>query len=145
MEKLILNYVGRSFSDNKLYQDAEGTYFEKDDYDDIIYIGKEIDNDPWGSIKTINKYKNMEVITVGDENLPTEADRFNYMMLGRLKMDCDYYLGYGNRNKKQLWAGDEQKQIDEMKKIYNSFSDDKKPEWLTLDQIIEYEKEMIIK
>ena len=146
MEKLILTYTGmRDFSDNKIYKDQEETYFSKDDYNDIIYIGKDIDNDPYGSIKNIPKYKDLEVITIGDENLPTEAERFNYMMLGRLQMDCDYYLGYGNRYQGHLWAKNEKEQIEEMKKIYNSFSDDKKPEWLTMDQILGYEKQMVNK
>lgn len=144
MKKLILEYTGmRDFSDNKIYKDKEGTYFSKDDYNDIIYIGKDIDNNPWESIKNITKYKDVEVITVGDENLPTEAERFNYMMLGRLQADCDYYLGNGNRHKKHLWADDEAKQIEEMKKLYNSFTNDKKPEWITMNQILEYENQML--
>ena len=37
-------------------------------------------------------------------------DMFNYMMLGRLCCDCEYYLGYGGRNANHcLWAHDEQK------------------------------------
>ena len=68
---------------------------------------------------------------------------FNYMLLDRLKTDCDYYLGNGNRNKKYLWAGDKKKQIEKMKELYNSFSDDDKPEWITLEEIEKYEKEMI--
>ena len=118
MEKLILKYAGfRDFSGDKVYQDDEGIYFSKDDYNDIIYIGKDPDNDPWGSIKNITKYKDMEVITVGDENLPTEAERFNYMMLSRLLTDVKYYLGNGNRFAGHLWAGDEKKQIEEMKRL----------------------------
>ncbi len=69
--------------------------------------------------------------------------KFNYMLLDRLRTDCDYYLGNGNRNKKCLWAGDEEKQIEKMKELYNSFSDDDKPEWITLEEIEKYEKEMI--
>lgn len=72
-----------------------------------------------------------------------DSNKFKYMLLDRLRSDCDYYLGYGNRNKKQLWAGNEQGQIDEMKKIYNNFTEDKKPEWLTYEQILEYEKAMV--
>ena len=30
-----------------------------------------------------------------------------------------------------------------MKKLYNSFPDDQKPEWLTYEQILDYEKAMI--
>ena len=73
----------------------------------------------------------------------TIAEEFNYMMLGRLESDCKYYLGNGNRCAKYLWAGDEKKHIDEMKRIYNSL--DKKPEWLTWEQILEYERLMINK
>ena len=68
--------------------------------------------------------------------------KFNYMMLSRLQQDCDYYLGYGNRNEKYLWALNVDDHIKEMKKIYNDFSIDKKPEWLTYDDILEYEDKM---
>ena len=77
------------------------------------------------------------------EEQPTEEQKFNYQMLSRLKMDCDYYLGNGDRYAKHLWAGNEQEQINEMKKLWNSFTEDKKPEWLTYEQILEYEKLMI--
>lgn len=63
-------------------------------------------------------------------------------MLSRLKMDCDYYLGYGNRNPMQLWACDEAKQIQIMIDIWNTFSDDDKPEWLTPEDIADYGKRM---
>lgn len=32
--------------------------------------------------------------------------------------------------------------IDTMKQLYNSFADDLKPEWINLEKIKEYEKEM---
>lgn len=70
--------------------------------------------------------------------------RFNYMMLDRLKSDCEYYLHYGGRNAKQnLWAQDEQAQIDKMREIYNSLQI--KPEWLTMEQIDEYAARMGVK
>lgn len=71
-------------------------------------------------------------------------NRFNYMMLDRMRSDCDYYLGYGNRNKNRLSHNNEQEHINEMKKLYNSFPEDKKPEWLTFEQILSYEKLMIM-
>ena len=68
-------------------------------------------------------------------------NRFNYMMLDRLKSDCEYYLVNGGRNAKQsLWAHDEQKQIDKMREIYDSLKI--KPEWLTREQIDEYAARM---
>ena len=72
------------------------------------------------------------------EDEPTPEEKYNYMLLSRLKQDCDYYLGYGNRNKRHLWAEDEQEQIEKMKELWSSFSDDKKPEWLTWDELLGY-------
>ena len=36
---------------------------------------------------------------------------FRYQLLGRLQTDCEYYLNYGNRNIKRLWAGNVNLQI----------------------------------
>lgn len=63
------------------------------------------------------------------------------MMLSRLVSDCEYYLGNGNRYPKNLWAKSESEQIEEMKKIWNLLEE--KPEWLTWEQILEYEKQMV--
>lgn len=68
--------------------------------------------------------------------------QFRYMMLDRMRQDCAYYLGNGNRLTKYLWAGDEVKHIACMKSLWNSFPEGEKPEWLTYEQILEYEKEM---
>ena len=68
-------------------------------------------------------------------------DRFNYMLLDRLRCDCEYYLSYGSRNAKHsLWALDEQKQIDKMRELYDLLPI--KPEWLTREQIDEYASKM---
>jgi len=71
-----------------------------------------------------------------------EALKFNYQMLDRLQSDCNYYLGFGNRCTKHLYYKTEQEHIEEMKKLYNNFPTDKKPEWLTYEQILTYEKAM---
>lgn len=68
--------------------------------------------------------------------------RFRYMMLDRMRQDCEYYLNYGNRNPKSLWAGDEQDQIDNMKALWNTFPEEDTPEWLTWEEILEYERLM---
>lgn len=66
--------------------------------------------------------------------------RFEYMLLDRLRCDCEYYLGYGGKCAKQLWAHDEQKQIDKMRELYDLLPI--KPEWLTREQIDEYAAQM---
>lgn len=67
--------------------------------------------------------------------------RFNYMMLSRLKSDCDNHLiAFTPSCKiKKDRIGDV---IEEMKKLYNSFPEDEKPEWLTWNDILNYEKLM---
>lgn len=69
-----------------------------------------------------------------------DATRFDYMLLGRLQRDCEYYLGHGNRAKKHLWAGEEAEQIAKMKELFNGFK--VKPEWITLEKIEQYEAAM---
>lgn len=70
------------------------------------------------------------------------ADNFKYQMLDRLRCDCNYFLGYGNRSKNCLWSGNVVDHIADMKALYNSFPEKEKPKWLTMDQIEEYEKKM---
>ena len=67
---------------------------------------------------------------------------FRYLLLSRLKSDCQYYLGAGNRNPKNLWAGNEVEHIACMEALWNSFPEGQKPEWLTYDQILEYEQKI---
>jgi hypothetical protein len=65
-----------------------------------------------------------------------------YMMLGRLEMDNEYFLGAGKGNEKHLWAKDVDAQISEMEKLWNSLPDDGKPEWLSMEEIQEYGRKM---
>ena len=85
-------------------------------------------------------YKKAETI----EQVELRMHRFDYMMLDRLRCDCEYYLGYGNRDANHcLWAQDEQKQIDKMRELYSKLP--VKPKWLTEEQINEYAAEMGVK
>ncbi len=70
-----------------------------------------------------------------------EDSPFNVRLFGRLQQDCEYYLGFGGRAKKHLWAGDEVEQIRKMKELYAGFT--VKPEWLTMEGIEWYEKRML--
>lgn len=62
------------------------------------------------------------------------------MMLSRLQMDCEYYLGNGNRHPKHLWAGNEDRQIAEMKRLYRALI--VKPKWISMKDIKGYERGM---
>ena len=77
-------------------------------------------------------------------NLKENDDKkFRYSLLSRLESDCKYFLGNGNRNERHLWDGNVEKQIAKMRELYNSFAEDEKPEWLTLEQIDDYERRML--
>lgn len=74
-------------------------------------------------------------------NVLTESPEFRYMLLDRLRQDCLYYLGYGNRNEKNLWAGNPKEQIKLMKDLYKSLED--KPQWISLEEINDLENKML--
>lgn len=78
------------------------------------------------------------------EDLLKSEDTFRYQLLSRMKGDCEYYLGYGNRSKNSLWADDETEQIEVMKELWKSFAEGEKPEWLSWDDILKYESQMVI-
>lgn len=72
------------------------------------------------------------------ENWSRYEPKFRYMMLSRMKQDCDYYLGYGNRSTSHLWAQDEKKQIANMIALWTTFDPEDSPEWLTWDELMDY-------
>lgn len=71
--------------------------------------------------------------------------KFRYMMLSRMKQDCDYYLGNGNRSTNHLWAGNEVDQISNMIALWNTFEPEDSPEWLTWDELMDYAQKMDVK
>jgi hypothetical protein len=76
-----------------------------------------------------------------NENIEVEhTQKFQYQMLSRLQMDCDYFLGHGNRVVKHLYYPSVEEHITEMKKIWEVLKD--KPEWLTAQQMTDYESNM---
>lgn len=104
-----------------------------------------LDDDESNLQSAIQSYRNhyiqeFENYTKKEEN-NTNLE-YNYMLLDRLKSDCEYFLGYGNGSERHLWAGNIDDQIAKMKELYNSFTDDQKPEWITMEDINNYEKEM---
>lgn len=70
------------------------------------------------------------------------AQKFDYMLLSRMQMDCDYFLGNGGRCDSQLHMGNVKDQITKMKSLWNGLPSDAKPEWLSMEEIIEYSNKM---
>ena len=64
----------------------------------------------------------------------------NYRILDRLRADCEYFLGAGNRAEKHLWAGSVYAQIVKMRELYDALP--QKPGWLTKEMIDDYADRM---
>ena len=77
----------------------------------------------------------------GSDELPVFVDHSgDYVLLDRLRADCDYFLGAGGRSEKHLWAGNVHAQIKKMRELYDALP--KKPEWLTAEAIDRYAAQM---
>ena len=76
------------------------------------------------------------------EYIQEKDESFRYMLLSRMQSDCAYYLGNGRLYGPHLWAGNEMDQIEYMKILWNSFPEDQKPEWLSYEDILAYERRL---
>ena len=101
-----------------------------------------------------NEDKKVIIETLKDMNIKLDEDTsFDYMMLSRLKSDCDYVLKTLKNQRKEypdqfiddnrlndiehgLWAKDIDKHIDYMLSIYDKLKE--KPEWISRDDIENY-------
>lgn len=82
-----------------------------------------------------------EPTEAGSDELPAFVDHSgDYVLLDRLRADCDYFLGAGGRSEKHLWAGNVYAQIKKMRELYDTLPE--KPEWLTTEAIDRYAAQM---
>lgn len=82
-----------------------------------------------------------EPTEAGSDELPAFVDHSgDYVLLDRLRADCDYFLGAGGRSEKHLWAGNVHAQIKKMRELYDALPE--KPEWLTTEAIDRYAAQM---
>ena len=66
--------------------------------------------------------------------------KFRYMMLDRLRQDCEYSLNRCDGSENVLWAKDKKEQIKNMVALWKTFEPEDIPEWLTWDDIMNYAK-----
>ena len=82
-----------------------------------------------------------EPTEAGSDELPAFVDHSgDYVLLDRLRADCDYFLGAGGRSEKHLWAGSVYAQVKKMRGLYDALPE--KPEWLTAEAIDRYAAQM---
>jgi len=142
--KLTLTYLGEDFWARPVYKDEDGHFFKD------LNLGRGVielctspsfDGEPFANIQYIEKYKNAEIEITNPPQIQNRENLFNYQMLGRLKNDCEYFLGYGKRNINTLWGYNIEEHINEMKRIYGELNE--KPEWLTMEEVESYKTKML--
>lgn len=144
-EPLTVTYVGfGGFSDTPCYMDEDGRYYfdENNGRNGLdLYTGAWKNEDCGEICGEPNEHVTRPVIC--DDPFVRSDYEFDFRMLSRLKMDCDYFLGYGNGHEGHLCHGTVEKQCDEMKKLWNALPANEKPEWLTMENIKEYRAKML--
>lgn len=138
-----MELIGVDFWSRPVYKCIETERLYKDitlgsDNPELYSCGNDFEGEPNCAIESHIKIHFKD--KVKQQN---REDKFRYQLLSRLKSDCDYYLGFGGRSARNLWAKTEREHIDKMKELHNTFSESDKPEWLTYDNILEYEMLMI--
>lgn len=131
--------AGKEVIDDKYNEKLDLATAKKWLRDDYIYINNLFTANP----EEINQMLAKDLPEIFGEKVEEsieDNDTYNYQLLDRLRSDCDYYLGAGNKNEDALWAKNVNDQIAKMKELYNSLSE--KPEWLTMEDIEGYEKKM---
>lgn len=87
-------------------------------------------------MKHLNKFESFKINEDKDHE-------FDYMMLGRLQSDVEYFLNHGKGSVRTLYYDTIEEHIEEMKKLWNKLPEDGKPEWLSYEEIEEYEEKML--
>ena len=96
--------------------------------------------DKW--LKLHNKNSLNESESLLDKYKLNGDDKFRYMMLGRLQSDCKYVLGAAKGNTRHLWVKNDIKtHCALMRELYKSLPEE--PDWVSLEDIDNYEKEML--
>lgn len=124
------------------YEDEKGNlYFDENDGKNELNLYTGAYKDDCGEICGEPTHKVTEEVEC-DRPFARHARERDYRMLGRMESDCKYFLGAGCGYESVLMYGNIEKLCDEMENLYNSFSDEDKPEWITMDQIKDYRKRM---
>ncbi|MDO8611003.1 MAG: LPD11 domain-containing protein, partial [bacterium] len=146
-------YAGENYKRTTMLRNKHRLYQSKNYVETIDVIHKSIVEEAIKEGKDVpknvlNDYPQLkeiyESLTDRNGNDSYKDYKFTYMMLSRLKGDCDYFLGNDGKSRhlKHLYYENIDAQIEEMKRLYNILPTEEKPEWLSAEDIIEYEKKM---
>ena len=114
----------------KITYDKNGYHADDLDEGDLIKVDGEI----W-AVKSVSSYS-----VSPEEN---SDDKFRYQLLSRMQSDCNYMLGNGGAGAIRYLDGENvDTHIHNMLELYNSFSDNAKPEWISVEEIEGYREKL---
>lgn len=143
MKTLRLTRVGEHRMEGSLYKDKKGNYYvdchdePKENCVSVVYRlspPTEMDGEP-------DKMIEAEIVILNplsEREKRMKEFRFDYMMLDRMRTDCEYYNSAEHYN--HAHASTAKQMIERMKEIWNKLPGDLKPRWITWEKICEYEK-----
>ena len=143
---LVLTRVGEHHMDGGLYRAENGDYYvdlhnEPEDGEVATLYrlspANEPDGEPDRKVFCTVEFTN----PLSEREKRERMYKKDYMMLSRMQTDCNYYSTASSYNHAH-WSTIEQT-IQEMKRIWQSFPEDLKPEWCTWEQILGYEKKFL--
>ena len=143
METLTLTRVADNAMSGNLYKDEEGCYYSdlyvepENGKEGTVYRlspSKEIDGEPDFPVTAVIVLTN----PLSEREKRERAFRQDYMMLDRMRSDCEYYDTAAHYN--NAHASTVAETIADMKARWQKLPEDLKPEWLSWEKILEYEK-----
>ena len=143
MKELVLKRIGEHRMDGNLYQDSKGYYYvdchhePKNDGISVVYRlcpATDSEGEPDKMIECHIRIANPR----SEREERERAFKFEYMMLSRLQMDCNYYKSAADYENAHCQTAKDL--IESMKEHWNKIPEDLKPEWISYEDILEYEK-----
>jgi len=129
--------------DGGLYMDGNRNYYVdchqevKDSGESVVYRLSPC-NEPDGEPCTMVKCNIVITNPTTEREKRMKGYKFKYMLLSRMQQDCEYYNTAEHYNNSHTSTTVEL--IQEMKNIWNEFPSDLKPEWISMEDILEYER-----
>ena len=154
MEKMKLKRIGENAWGHMAYQDVDTGKFYlalNYGYNEELDLhtcspSDDMDGEPDAPLK-----RDYEIINpITDREKRMKQYQFQYMMLGRLISDCRAFFGDGRedessdcryKNECFIWGKDIKVLVVEIKKLWHQIPEDIKPEWMTWEEVEEFEKQ----
>ena len=144
MSALVVEYAGLGgYLDTPCYRDREGHYyFDENDGRNGLYLYTGAWKDEECGEICGEPCERVERPVICKKPFVRSLYEQSYRLLGRMRMDCDYFLGAGNGYEGHLYLGSIEKICDGMELIWKALPENAKPEWLTMEHINAYRKNM---